>query len=121
MERKTSRNLYLIGILLAVVGVILSIAGAASGLGGLTAAANSDATGGNVGLAGFGILTIIAFAALIIAGILGLIAWVGALIKTARLSQWLWFVLLIILSWTGIMMLIYIFAGPTEAKLPVAV
>ena len=118
MERKTSRNLYLIGLLLVVVGVILSIAGAASGLGGLTAAANSDATGGNVGLAGFGVLTIIAFAALIIAGVLVLIAWVGALIKTATLARWGWFTVLLLLSGFLIPMLIYIFAGPTERAVP---
>jgi hypothetical protein len=42
------------------------------------------------------------------------IAWIGALIKTAQLGQWLWFVLVLLLSGTVIMMLVYIFAGPTK-------
>ena len=49
---------------------------------------------------------------LIVGGIFSLIAWIGALIKTAKLGQWLWFILLIVFS--GITMLVYIFAGPTK-------
>lgn len=49
----------------------------------------------------------------IIAGIgylLGLIAWMGAVARTAQLARWIWFVCLIILPLLG--MLCYIFFGP---------
>ena len=78
MERKTSRNLYLIGLLLVIIASVLLAVGGIGAVG----------------------------------GILAIVAWIGALVKTARLSQWLWFILLIVFS--GITMLVYIFAGPTK-------
>jgi len=105
MERSTSRNLYLIGLVLGIIGAVLYFVAAAQSL-------NADGTvnvsNGSATLALVGILVII------VGGIFSLIAWIGALIKTARLSQWLWFVLVLLLSWTGIMMLVYVFAGPTK-------
>jgi uncharacterized protein (DUF486 family) len=57
---------------------------------------------------------LIAILLLIVGSVFALIAWIGALIKTAKLGQWLWFILLIVFS--GITMLVYIFAGPTQPK-----
>jgi len=42
--------------------------------------------------------------------LLGLVAWIGAVARTAQLSRWIWFVCLIILPFLG--MLCYIFFGP---------
>lgn len=110
MERKTSRNLYLTGLVLAIIATVLFIVA-----GGTAAAtANPDGTLNTGAGAGLGVLVLVAIVGYIIAAILGTIAWIGALIKTARLGQWVWFVLLLLLG--GIPMLIYIFAGPTEAK-----
>ena len=114
MERKTSRNLYLIAILLEIVSVVLFVVGT----GAAAATTNADGTVSNAGAASFGILGIIAILAAIVGGVLALIAWIGALIKLAKLNQWLWFVLVFLFS--GIMMLVYIFAGPTEPKVAVA-
>lgn len=47
-----------------------------------------------------------------VAIILALVAWIGALIKTARLARWSWFIVLLLISWLAIPMLIYIFVGP---------
>ena len=108
MQRKTSRNLYLIALVLEIVAVVLSIVGA----GAAVATANSDGTISNGGAASFGILTIISLVAALVGLVFFLIAWIGALIKTAQLGQWVWFILLIVFS--GITMLVYIFAGPTQ-------
>lgn len=105
MERKTSRNLYLASILLFIVGIVLFI------VAGGAASANTNST--SVG-AGAGIMAIVSLLLYIVAAVLATVAWVGALIKTAKLGQWIWFVLLLLFS--GIMMLVYIFAGPTEPK-----
>ena len=112
MERKTSRNLYLSGIVLAIIATILFVASS------VVAASNATPDGQVTGSAGgiFAILAIVAVLLYIVAGILAFIAWIGALIKTARLGEWIWFILLLILGGTGIMMLVYIFAGPTQPK-----
>jgi cytochrome bd-type quinol oxidase subunit 2 len=110
MERKTSRNLYLVGIVLFIVATVLLIVAS----GAAVATANPDGTISTGTGTGLGILAIVSTLLFIVGGILATIAWVGALIKTARLGQWMWFVLLLIFS--GITMLIYIFAGPTQPK-----
>src|SRR5215469_13406872 len=48
----------------------------------------------------------------VVSSILWLIGYVGALVKMARLNQWVWLVLLILFA--PITMLVYIFAGPTK-------
>ncbi|HEY7342028.1 MAG TPA: hypothetical protein VH591_14205 [Ktedonobacterales bacterium] len=108
MERSTSRNLYLIGLVLEIVGIILFIVGTTAAI------ATSDANGvpSDAGATSFGILGLIAILVLAVGGVLALVAWIGALVKTAKLGQWLWFILLIVFS--GITMLVYIFAGPTQ-------
>lgn len=110
MERKTSRNLYLVGIVLFIVASVLLVVAS----GAAVATANPDGTINTGAGTGLGILAIVSTLLFIVGGILATIAWVGALIKTARLGQWMWFVLLLIFS--GITMLIYIFAGPTQPK-----
>lgn len=116
MERKTSRNLYLSAIVLAIIATIVIVAASVVAAGN----ASPDGTLSDSAAATFGILTIVATIIYIVAGILAFISWVGALIKTARLGQWVWFILVLLLGGTGIMMLIYIFAGPTEPKAVVA-
>jgi len=108
MERKTSRNLYLIGLVLEIVGIILFTIGT----GAAIATANSDGTVSAAGGTSFSILSLISILLLVVGGILAFVAWIGALVKTARLGQWLWFILLIVFS--GITLLVYIFAGPTQ-------
>ena len=105
MEQSTSRNLFLAGIILSIIATVLFVEGSNA------AAAATTSPDGTVGSApSLGIMLIIAFALYAIGCILATIAWIGALINTARLGQWLWFILLLVLSWTGIIMLVYIFA-----------
>jgi hypothetical protein len=96
MERATSRNLYLAGLAVTIIGAPLAF----------VVFHNVLDTGFPHASIYFAILVAVA------GGILGFIGYVGALIKLALLNQWLWFVLLLLFS--GIVMLVYIFAGPTE-------
>ncbi|HEX9067353.1 MAG TPA: hypothetical protein VF807_01195 [Ktedonobacterales bacterium] len=105
MQRATSRNLYLAGLVLAIIGgvvFVLSLSGASAD------ATTGAVTGGNA------ILALVATVIFLVAGVLSAIGYIGALIKLAQLGQWVWFVLLLLFS--GITMLIYIFAGPTQPK-----
>jgi len=101
MKRSLSRTLYLIALGIAVVGTILLFV---SLVGSTPSTATSQGSIGNPVL--FGISLFLMFASAIPA----VVAWIGALVKMAQLSRWGWFVCLIFFS--GITMLIYIFAGP---------
>jgi uncharacterized membrane-anchored protein len=97
MKRSTSRNLYLIGLLIVILGLIpffLAYLGAIQNLGIV-------------------LILLAGVILLLVGGILTLIGYLGALAQTAKLSQWAWFVLLLLFS--VITMFIYIFAGPTES------
>lgn len=110
MPKSFTRIFYLIALVVGIVAGILEF----MALSGLHVDTTTGAvTGGNPGL--LGIAAIIAS----IAGILAFIAWIGALIKTAQLARWGWFIVLLLLSWLVIPMLVYIFAGPeTRAEQP---
>ncbi len=100
MAKSLTRTLYLIGFGLFIVsGILLGVS-----FVGSTTAADGSATIGNPAL--FGIATFMMF----VAGVPMLIAWVGALVKTAQLQRWGWFICLLLFS--GITLLVYIFAGP---------
>jgi hypothetical protein len=110
MRKSVSRTLYLLAILCAIgAGALVFL-----GLQGSTV--NTIQTGTysfSSTVTSIGNPTLF-FAGVAVAGIgslLALIAWIGALIRTAQLGRWGWFICLLLLS--GITMLIYIFAGPT--------
>ena len=99
MKRSTSRNLYLIGLLIVAIGLIPFLMAYLGDLLNLTG----------------GILALLAgFALLLAGGIVGFIGYLGALFQMVKLSQWAWFVLLLLFS--VITMFVYIFAGPTESN-----
>jgi hypothetical protein len=106
VSKSLSRTLYLLSILGLIVGIALYIV--AANQGALDANGTPTLTGTGATLALVGLVFYV------VAGILATIAWIGALIKTAQLQRWGWFVCLILFS--GIAMLIYIFAGPETAK-----
>jgi hypothetical protein len=109
MRKSVSRNLYLLALVFAIVAIVLIVLSASgSTVNTIQNGSYSIPTVtsiGNPGLffAGIGLA--------VVGGIFSLIAWIGALVRTAQLGRWGWFVCLIVLS--GITMLIYIFAGPT--------
>ncbi len=87
MSKALTRNVYLVSLLLLIVSTVLIYSKVSPAVGGL----------------------------LYIVGAIGaFVAWVGALIKTAQLSRWGWFVGVLITG--GIGLLIYVFGGPTEKR-----
>src|SRR5438270_3766207 len=113
MSRSLSRNLYLIGLGIAILATILLFAGLAGSQTSVDSSGYTHVTSvGNPALLGISIFLYI------IGGIINLIAWVGALVKTAQLGRWGWFICLLLFS--GITMLIYIFAGPQTPAVPQA-
>lgn len=107
MRRSLSRTLYLIGLGIIIVATILLFV---SLIGSTPSTETSSGSIGNPVLFGISIFLMIA------AAIPATIAWIGALVKMAQLSRWGWFVCLFFFS--GITMLIYIFAGPETPAVP---
>ena len=106
MSKALSRNLYLIGLGIIIVATILLVAG----LAGSTT--TTDPITGYTSVTSVGNPALLGISIFLYAGggIVGLVAYIGALIKTASLGRWGWFVCLLLIS--GITMLVYIFAGP---------
>jgi hypothetical protein len=104
-----------------IVSIIMGLVGAGLIIGGLV---GSIYTTTNNGYSTNVQLTSIGNAPLFVAGIViaslsaipYLIAWIGALVNLARLQEWIWFVLMLIFSW--ITLLVYLFAGPTTPRIP---
>src|ERR1700730_6801009 len=106
MRKSRSRTLYLIGLLLAIVGNFLRLVD----LSHHTNPANGFVTGSTPAV------SLISGLLLSIGFLLGVVAWIGALVRTARLHYWGWFIFLLLLS--GLAMLVYIFAGPETQIVP---
>lgn len=116
MKKSVSRALYLLALLLDIGGIGLFYYGAG---GGNMNTFNALAASGHLFVAAdMSNSRFTAIGALLVAlgALLFVIAWFGALIKTARLGRWGWFICLLIFS--GITMLVYIFAGPTTSARP---
>ncbi len=99
-----------------IVSIIMGLVGAGLIIGGLVGSTYTTTTYGsstNVQLTSIANPALFAVGIIIasLSAIPFLIAWIGALINLARLQQWVWFVLMLIFSW--ITLLIYLFAGPT--------
>lgn len=109
MRKSVSRTLYLLALVFSIAAVVLIVLGLQGST--ITTLQNGSSNVGaltNVGNPG---LFFAGIAVSIVGGVLLLIAWIGALVRTAQLGRWGWFVCLIVLS--GITMLLYIFIGPT--------
>lgn len=79
---------------------------------GLIGSTTTTTAVGNTRIVSFGNAALfwLAIGMYIVGGLTAFIGYLGALIKMAQLEQWIWFVLLLVFS--GIVMLVYIFAGP---------
>src|SRR5262245_46406813 len=106
MSKSLSRLLYLISILIAAVGSFALARGyLGAGLAPIGEAVLVHPGSAVVGLILCGL-----------AGLIALVAWIGALVRMAQLHRWGWFVFLLIFS--GITMLFYIFFGPKTSASP---
>lgn len=107
MSKRTILYLLLGSIVLFILGIVLSVLA----VGGAT----TDATGAVTGAsASAGVFALVALGSYIIGGILALIGWIGALIKTAQIGRWGWFVAVLLLS--GLGALIYGIVGPDQPQ-----
>ena len=109
MSKRTILYLILGAVVLIIIGVILGVLA----LGGATTDATGAVTGASATAGIFGLLALAAYG---IGVILALIAWIGALIKTATIGAWGWFVAVLLLS--GLGTLIYAIAGPETRAAP---
>lgn len=110
MKHATTARLFWTFTGLSVLGVALLVAGGAL--------AGKSSFGGVIG---GGIVGLIGAVAIIIAGIIELVAWLGTLIHTARHERWAWFVVILLLTWTWLAMLAYVLFGPKDAQVPAEV
>lgn len=108
MSRASSRNLFLVGLgicLLATLPLIFGLIGSTT----TTSVVNGAVTTEVVAF-GNPALFWLAIGMYSVGGITAFAGYVGALIRMAQLEQWVWFILL--LAFSGITMLVYIFVGP---------
>ena len=114
MKRKTILILWIVSFVVALVGFGMFVPGIVKAANNCTTtpAGTQNCTlppGDPVAvLAGFGIFVLIA------ASIVGAVAWIGALVSSAKAQAWGWFVVVLIFSSLGT--LIYALAGPPEQQ-----
>lgn len=112
MRKKTVLILWIIGFVIALIGAGMFVPA-------IVAAANHctpNAFGGqNCSLPTSDPLTVIGLlgvVVIIIGGLVSTIAWIGALIRSAKMQTWGWFVVVLLFHALGT--LIYALAGPPE-------
>lgn len=104
MKKSLTRTFYLIGLALVIVGMVLLFVSIPGGTSYTTASGGTNITPGNP------TLFAVAIFMMIVSSVPMLIAWIGALVKMGQLQRWGWFICLLLFS--GITLLVYIFAGP---------
>jgi hypothetical protein len=118
MRKKTIFWLVLTAIVLAIIGVVIfapSIGSAASQCTQEQINSNTCA----ITLHGAQAAGVVIGAILwVISAIFWLVAWIGALIRSAKMGSWAWFVIILIFS--GLGTLIYAIAGPPDRPAPTA-
>jgi hypothetical protein len=125
MTKSTVTRLFVGGIVAVVAGLFLLVASALIALfSGAFVVEGADVVGINATPQAwaFVLLGLIGVLALIGGSIVGLVAWIGALLNTAQLPDKTWFVLLLVLgllSFGLVAMLAYVIAGPDSTR-PVA-
>lgn len=106
-------------LILWIVGFVLALIGAALFVPAIIAAAN-HCTINQFGKQNCSLPTsdpqtfmgLIGVVILLIGSLISLIAWIGALVRSAKMGSWGWFVVVLIFS--GLGTLIYVLAGPSE-------
>jgi len=105
MSKTLCRTLYMLGLLACLLGGFLLVCGL------VTTTALQDGSRDQA------VAAMCVLALLAVGGVLACVAWIGALIRTAQLGCWRWFLCLLLFS--GLAMLLYIFLGPHYPAYPV--
>jgi len=100
MRKSRSRTLYIIGFVLVIAGLFTRLIDLSNHVNPTTGVVNGSTPA----------ITLLVGFLFLIGLILMIAAWIGALVRTAQLQRWGWFVFLLLLS--GLTMLAYIFSGP---------
>lgn len=125
MDKHSVTRLWLWGLALIVGGIVLVLA-----FVGVMLAAAGTWNGGvytpSYNALFFAMVALIAVAGVaILAGMIAqFVAWIGAMVNTARSSDKTWFVLLLVLGLLGfgfIIMIVYLIAGPDVRPAPPAI
>ncbi len=101
MSRATVRKVFVTGLVVWVVGAILALLTMKGGQ-----ATNSSVYTAGVALVGIGAL-------------IEIVSWILALISSAILGSWGWFIVLLVLGLIGlllIVMIVYSLIGPTQRR-----
>jgi hypothetical protein len=112
MSKKLILWLTLIGIVLAIIGAALLVPNAISAAHTCTQEQLNNGTCQPQVSTGMGSAIGVGTLLLIAAAILHFIAWIGALVRSARMQSWGWFVVVLIFGSLGL--LIYALAGPPD-------
>ena len=124
MSKKTILWLSIVSVGAIIVGIIVFVAAVASAASDCQNILTADPTkctidsNGNIvptssAIGAGGTIGLILF---LVAGGFGLAAWIGALIRTAKMQTWGWFVCVLLLGSLGT--LIYGFGGPSGPAVP---
>jgi len=109
MSKANSRIFVLIGLgvcLLATISLIFGLVGSTT----MTTHMANEGFQTQVTSLGNAWLFWLAIGMYVVGAITSFIGYIGALIKMARLDQWIWFILLV--AFSGVTLLVYIFVGP---------
>jgi hypothetical protein len=109
MRRSLVRIFYLSGLAVAAVGVVLVLFSLANGV-----TTTTNAYGGTTTTPNNTALFVVGIVIICLGSLAVTVAWIGALIRTAQLSEWTWFVLLLVFQ--GITLLVYVIAGPDQLR-----
>lgn len=125
MSKPAITRLFIGSIVAVVAAIVLGIFACIwAYANGVFQIEGNDVIGINGGTAAWTTLAVIVVAGLAVVGgaIGGLVAWIGALLNTARVEDKTWFILLLVLglfSFGFIAMVLYVIAGP-DGMLPQA-
>lgn len=111
MRKRTILGLVLASIVVIIIGLLLLVPAAIEATSHCTQAQiNAGTCQANTGA--FGVRGAIGVVLLIAAAVLHLIAWILALVRSAKMRSWVWFVVVLLLSELGT--LLYALFGPAD-------
>jgi hypothetical protein len=117
MRKKTIAILLAVGFVLGIVGLVALVVGAEI----VNAACTPDcSSSGQVAPVGPSIAVVIGLVLFVVGLIVGIVSWVGALVKQAKQKQWGWFAGTLVSGFfllNGICLLIYLIVVPEKQQL----
>ena len=125
MTKSTVTRLFFAGIAAFVAGFVLALVGSVTALasGAITIGGPAILTIDGPGLGSALVILVVAGVVMGTSMLVGLIAWIGALVNTFQLEDKTWFLVLLVLglwSFGFVAMVAYVVAGPDGMRPPVS-